>query len=196
MARNLTVEYNKAKCVGNGECMKADPEDFVMNLQENKAVLKGSTLKGEGAETYVLTKLYDHPDTAITAAKKCPVNAIKVVDADTYEEIVGVEVKQDETEEIVAAYDDLKEFQMDPKGYFLIRVDEEKKVIEAAFCPKPNHVKYKVTGKKPLEIYMTIIKKGIIDRADHGAYLGRELQKAYIALQKGIKYVQDDELEL
>ncbi|MBI2105482.1 DUF4346 domain-containing protein [Candidatus Woesearchaeota archaeon] len=42
---------------------------------------------------------------------------------------------------------------------------------------------------------MIINKKKLNIRKDHCAYLGRELQKAYIALKKGIKYVQDDELK-
>ena len=29
----------------------------------------------------------------------------------------------------------------------------------------------------------------------HAAYLARELQKAYIALQQNIEYIQDDELD-
>jgi len=44
----------------------------------------------------------------------------------------------------------------------------------------------KVTGKKPIDIYQTILNKENIDiRKDHAAYLGRELQKAYIAIENG-----------
>ena len=54
----------------------------------------------------------------------------------------------------------------------------------------------KVNGKKPIDIYQTIINKESLDiRKDHAAYLGRELQKAYIALKHDLEYVQDDELE-
>jgi len=85
---------------------------------------------------------------------------------------------------------------MDPKGYFLIKTNSEKKEIEVAFCPKPNEISLKVTGKKPIEIYQTIINKEKLElRKDHYAYLGRELQKAYITLELGIDYVQDDEVQ-
>ena len=50
-------------------------------------------------------------------------------------------------------------------------------------------------GKTPIEIYQTIINREKLKlRDDHYAYLGRELQKAYISLQNNLKYVQDDEL--
>lgn len=88
----------------------------------------------------------------------------------------------------------MKEFVLDPQGYFLIRIDKEKKLIEIAHCGKRNTVEVIVRGKKPIEIYQTAIKQGLITRMDHAAYLGRELQKAYIALQLGLEYIQDDEL--
>ncbi len=97
--------------------------------------------------------------------------------------------------EIQAQYDDLKEFVMDPNGYFLIKLDREKKEIVIGLCKELNKISIKITGKKPLEIYQTIIKEGLISRFDHAAYLGRELQKAYLALQEGIVYIQDSELD-
>lgn len=97
---------------------------------------------------------------------------------------------------ILAHYDDRKEFMLDQKGYFLIRINPTEKTIEVGLCRELNKIAVRVVGKKPLEIYQMIIKKGLLSRLDHAAYLGRELQKAYIALQKGIPYVQDDELEL
>ena len=107
-----------------------------------------------------------------------------------------VKIDKNELKIIKAEYDDMKEFVMDEKGYFLIKISPEKKQIEVAFCPELNKVTVKIIGETPLEIYQTIIKNNLISRQDHGAYLGRELQKAYIALQKGIDYVQDDELIL
>ena len=65
-----------------------------------------------------------------------------------------------------------------------------------AFCNGKNKVVLKVTGKKPIDIYQTIInKENIPIRIDHAAYLGRELQKAYLALRYDLEYVQDDELD-
>ena len=99
--------------------------------------------------------------------------------------------------EILAEYDDLKEFVIDKTGYFLIRLDKENKNIEVGFCKENNKICLKVMGKKPIEIYQQIINKEKLDiRKDHCAYLGRELQKAYFALHNDLEYVQDDELTI
>ena len=99
--------------------------------------------------------------------------------------------------EVVAVYDDRKEFVIDDKGYFLIRLDRKNENIEVAFCKERNKIFLKVVGKKPIDIYQTILNKEKLDiRKDHAAYLGRELQKAYTALKFNIDYVQDDELML
>ena len=94
---------------------------------------------------------------------------------------------------------------LDPKGYFLIRVDRDKKQIEVAYCEnQPIHEqgkftknlpKLKVVGKHPEHIRYVLTQKGLLTRTDHAMCIGEELEKAYIALQKGIKYVQDDELK-
>ena len=106
-------------------------------------------------------------------------------------EIVGVKVEEEDAREIAAEYDD-KEFVIDNKGYFLIRVNREVRNIEAAFCKEKNKVALKITGKKPIDIYHAIINKEKLPiRKDQCAYLGRELQKAYIALKNDLEYVQD-----
>ncbi len=97
---------------------------------------------------------------------------------------------------IQASYDDRKEFVLDPKGYFLIRIIPESKSIEVGFCKQGNIVEAIITGNNPTEIYQTILREKIIERPDHAAYLGRELQKAALALELGLPYVQDSELNL
>ncbi|HIK00076.1 TPA: DUF4346 domain-containing protein [archaeon] len=84
----------------------------------------------------------------------------------------------------------------DPRGYFLIRINRKKKEIEVGFCERGNIVQVIITGKKPEEIYYAIFKEGLVTKFDHAAYLGKELEKAYIALKTGAKYVQDSDLEL
>ena len=44
------------------------------------------------------------------------------------------------------------------------------------------------------EIYEEIIEKGLVTRLDHAAYLGKELEKAEIAMLTGKEYVQDFDL--
>ena len=133
----------------------------------------------------------------IDAGIACPVNAIRVFDLDKNKDIVGFKAEDKGAKEIIAAYDDKKDFVIDGKNYFLIRLDRENKNIEVGFCKEKNKVALKVTGKKPVDIYQTMINKEKLPiRKDHAAYLGRELQKAYIALKNNLEYVQDEELDL
>ena len=99
-------------------------------------------------------------------------------------------------EVIEGSYDEIKDFKLDKDGYFLIKLDRENKKIVVGFCKEQNKVLVKIIGNKPSDIYSEVIKKGLIKRADHAAYLGKECQKAYIALQGNFDYVQDKELDL
>ena len=192
--KKLRVEYSKEKCIGNGTCVRIDPNDF--KLVDGKAILVNSTGKDE--DTFFLEKSCedDEAKKVIEAAKGCPVNAITVLDVEKNEEIVGNKVNEESVKEIIAEYDDAKEFVLDPKGYFLIRINKDMQTIEVAFCNELNKILFKVVGKKPIDIYHTIFnKENLVIRLDHAAYLGRELQKAYIALKNSINYVQDDDLD-
>ena len=193
MPRRLKVIFDKKTCIGNKACLAVDPERWE-NADDKVNLINGKKLKGD---TYILEKKFsdDEAVTVIEGATVCPVNAIGVIDLDTGEEIVTMKVSDDSAKVIEAHYDDNKEFKLDPKGYFLIRVDRKSKKIEVGFCAKTNVVSITIKGNKPIDVYQTILKEKIIDGPDHAAYLGRELQKAYIALQLGIEYVQDDELD-
>lgn len=193
MEKKIIIEYQENKCVGAQKCIQSAPDFF--QFDGERAILQQAQ-KQSGLHTLRLSASPAQVQQFIRAAKNCPVNAIKVTDADEQTVLVDTEVISDDSgiQTITADYDDLKEFVMDPTGYFLIRVDPEKKVIEVALCRELNKVAVMVIGTKPLEIYQTIIKKGLLSRYDHAAYVGRELQKAYIALQQGVPYVQDDEL--
>jgi len=195
MAKKLKIEYYKDVCIGQGNCAAIAPDHF--ELLGKKATLKNS--KNISKDTYVLEVDCDEntEKSLIEAGKACPVNAIRVIDVEKNKDIVSVKVKEDEVKEVVAEYDDAKEFVIDDKGYFLIRLDREKKNIEVAFCNEKNKIVLKVIGKKPIDIYQTIINKEKLElRKDHYAYLGRELEKAFIALNNNLEYVQDDELDL
>mgnify|MGYP001391628770 CR=1 FL=1 len=193
MGQNLIINYNRGKCIGAIKCIDEAAEYF--SFDGEKAILKNSN-EEEGISTLNVDVDSEQLSKIKLAAELCPVNAIRLSNQEG-QTIVSDEVKSEqELRSIKAEYDDLKEFVMDDKGYFLIRVNQESEEIEVAFCPELNKITVKITGKKPIEIYQTIIKEGLISRMDHAAYLGRELQKAFIALQKKIPYVQDDELEI
>jgi ferredoxin len=190
----LKVEYYRNKCVGQGNCAAIARNYF--ELSGKKASLKNSHKNSDEIYSAEL----DCDDATLTslirAGKSCPVNAIRITDMDKNEDIVGVKISEDRLREVAAEYDDSKEFVIDPEGYFLIRLDREKGNIEVGFCNERNKLVLKVTGKKPIDIYQTIINKANLNiRKDHAAYLGRELHNAYIALKHNLKYVQDDETD-
>jgi len=98
-------------------------------------------------------------------------------------------------ETIKAQHDPIKEWRPDPKGYFLIRVNEKKKRIEAGFCTYQHEIVKMVHGTGAIEIYNTIIRKKMISRLEHAAYLGKELYKAELALKYSKRYRQEFPLE-
>ena len=193
--KKLRVEYNKGRCIGQGNCAALAPNYF--ELFGKKATLRNSSRTNKGIYSIELECGSAAAEDIISAGKACPVNAIRVIDSERNEDIVSVKVKEDNVKEITAEYNDEKEFVIDDKGYFLIRLDRKKENLEVAFCNEKNKIVLKVTGKKPIEVYQTIINKEKLPiRKDHAAYLGRELQKAYLALKYNLAYVQDDELDL
>ena len=105
---------------------------------------------------------------------------------------------------------------LDPKGYFIIKVDlEENKIILEHFLNNINNEGYaldpetnepikcdsqnkRVSNKvfkgisaKQLGIMITEARNDLITRFDHALYLGRELQKAEECLYKKLPYIQD-----
>ena len=105
---------------------------------------------------------------------------------------------------------------LDPKGYFIIKVDLKKnKIILEHFLNNINEEGYaldpetnepiKCNSKnkrvsnevfegisaKQIGILITEERNDLITRFDHALYLGRELQKAEECLQKRLTYIQD-----
>ena len=106
-------------------------------------------------------------------------------------------VKEVEKAEVIQAkYDRIKDWVMDPTGYFLIKIDKEKNQLEAGFCKKSNIVEKVIVGKTALEIFNTIIREKLVSTLQHAADLGAELQKAEIALKNNLEYVQDEPLDI
>lgn len=191
----IRVEYFKDKCIGQGNCESINPEHF--KLIGSKAILKDSKKLSDDVYYIELDCDENAERSLIEAGKACPVNAIRVIDSTNKKELVGVSIVEDKVKETKAEYDDSKEFVLDSAGYFLIRLDRKNKNIEVAFCNERNKIVLKVTGIKPIDIYQTIInKENLPIRKDHAAYLGRELEKAFLALNFDLEYVQDDELDI
>jgi tetrahydromethanopterin S-methyltransferase subunit A len=97
---------------------------------------------------------------------------------------------------IKASYNTWTEWKQDSVGYWLFRVNDEEKHIEAGFCTKGNVIEVLITGNDSEEMHNTIIREELVKSLQHAAYLGHELQKAEIALRLGLCYVQDKPLDL
>ena len=105
---------------------------------------------------------------------------------------------------------------LDPKGYFIIKVDQKKnKIILEHFLNDINDKGYAIdpetnepikcdsqnkrisnevfegTSAKQLGILITEKRNDLITKFDHALYLGRELQKAEDCLYKKLPYIQD-----
>ncbi len=193
MARKIKIEYNPGKCIGNGSCAVIAPDYF--ELHGRKAELLGSKEKNS---IFSVEKEMSGKDAkaAIDAAIACPVNAIRIRDTEKKQDIVSFGVNEKNARKVIAKYDDSREFVQDGNKYFLIRLNRRSGNIEAGFFRGKNNMVLKIIGQKPVDIYHTIINKEKADISKgHAAYLGKELEKAYIALLNNLEYVQDEELD-
>lgn len=193
MAKRVRIEYKIGKCIGNGSCAAIAPHYF--ELRGKKARLLGS--KGNNDIFSVERELSNKgAEAVVDAGIACPVNAIRVFDLAKKKDIVSFELDERNARKVIAKYDDAKDFRLDGNKYFLIRLNRKSNNIEVGFCIGKNNLALKVIGKKPVDIYYTILnrEKSKVS-AEHAAYLGKELEKAYIALLNNIEYVQDGELD-
>lgn len=104
---------------------------------------------------------------------------------------------------ITAKYHKIKDWVMDPKGYFLIGLERDKNLIRVGYCKfkklgnNPiNDMVAVVSGKTAIEIVNTLIREDFISSLQHAADMGIELCKAELALKNNLKYVQDKDLNL
>jgi len=104
---------------------------------------------------------------------------------------------------LIAKYHKIKDWRMDPKGYFLIGVDRKKKIIQVGYCKfkklgnSPiNDMVAIIKGKTAIEIVNTLIREKFISTLQHSADMGIELHKAELSLKYGFKYIQDKDLDI
>ena len=104
---------------------------------------------------------------------------------------------------LIAKYDKIKDWKMDPKGYFLIAVDRDEKIIRVGYCKftklgnsPVNDMVAEIKGKTAIEIVNTLIRENFISTQQHAADMGIELHKAELSLKYDFKYIQDKDLEI
>ena len=102
---------------------------------------------------------------------------------------------------ITAKYHKIKDFVLDPKGYFLIAVDKKEKLIRVGYCTFENlekksehNLQVEIVGKNAIEIINTLIREKYISSLQHAGDMGIELHKAEIALKNNLNYIQDKDL--
>ena len=104
---------------------------------------------------------------------------------------------------ITAKYHKIKDWIMDPKGYFLIAVDRKNNLIRVGYCKftklgnnPVNDMVAEIVGKTAIEIVNTLIKENYISSLQHAGDMGIELCKAELALKNNLDYIQDKDLNL
>ena len=104
---------------------------------------------------------------------------------------------------ITAKYHKIKDWVMDPKGYFLIAVDKKDNLLRVGYCKftkldnnPVNDMVAEITGETAIKIVNTLIKENYISSLQHAADMGIELCKAELALKYNLDYVQDKDLIL
>lgn len=85
-----------------------------------------------------------------------------------------------------------REWVKDSEGFFLILLDRETKTVICEHYIEEGVINEVIKGASAEDIANTVIKRGLLSRLDHAAYLGRELAKAETALNFGIPYKQDE----
>jgi len=104
---------------------------------------------------------------------------------------------------ITAKYHKIKDWVMDPKGYFLIAVDRKNNLLRVGYCKftkqnnnSANDMVAEIVGKTAIEIVNTLIKENYISSLQHAGDMGIELCKAELALKNNLDYIQDKDLNL
>ena len=104
---------------------------------------------------------------------------------------------------IKAQYNRIKDWKIDPKGYFLIDVDKNNDLLKVGYCKidkknksKDHDMVAEIHGKTAIEIINTLIKEKFISSLQHVGDMGIELCKAELALKYDLKYTQDKDLDL
>ena len=79
----------------------------------------------------------------------------------------------------------------DPAGYFVIDVAVDSGSIRLEHYTSVHRMTVALVCSNARDLYLSVVRRGLISRLDHAAYLGNELGKAERALRVGERYVQD-----
>jgi tetrahydromethanopterin S-methyltransferase subunit A len=80
---------------------------------------------------------------------------------------------------------------LDKAGYFVILLSKKNSDIIVEHYSYENKLLRKIEGKSGRDIYFAIINNKWVSELSHAAYLGKELLRAELSIEKGFKFVQD-----
>src|SRR5690606_25003041 len=84
-----------------------------------------------------------------------------------------------------------KGWRIDPAGPIRIRIVPDS-ISGRGGLIVAKREKASIVGKSAREVMDTLLEPDLVSRLDHAAYIGRELEKAELALQFNRSYAQDD----
>ncbi len=80
---------------------------------------------------------------------------------------------------------------LDKAGYFVVYPEPRRMRLVLEHYTNAGLLDCVIEGKSPAAVYGQVIKRTLISRLDHAAYLGRELARAEQSLKTGEAFVQD-----
>lgn len=80
---------------------------------------------------------------------------------------------------------------LDPAGYFVIYPVAKTSMIAVEHYRNDGTLNHVLEGVAPADLYVTAIKLGLVTQLDHAAYLGKELERAWLSLRYGMTFLQD-----
>jgi len=84
-----------------------------------------------------------------------------------------------------------EKIQMDKAGYFIVLPQAVKGIITVEHYSYDDKHLRSIEGRDARSLYWTIIDNKWVTQLSHAAYIGKELAKAELSIQHGLKYVQD-----
>lgn len=190
------VVYDKEHCSSANKCMAVQPNLWGKD-ENDKAILNNGALNPKTGK-YELLIDQDQVEFYKESALICPVYVIDILEVETNKSLLNIKPTKEEDKDKVpvlkAHYDSRKEWKMDPKGFFTFKPFPEENLIRARYYGEDHALKFVIEGDSAEKIYNTIVREGLVSTFQHAAYVGCELMKAEIAMQKNLLYVQDDPL--
>ena len=85
VTRKLRIVYNRGGCISSGHCALSDPQDFGLDNDDFKAILKDGKRMPSAPAVELYEKIIEtnQPHLALNAARTCTPKVIAVFDVET-----------------------------------------------------------------------------------------------------------------